>query len=281
MGVDYDVSYRGRIQPPMELIRKTNAYFTDDGEGLRVYEHPGTGNELFSVTSVQGVVNSDAAALVAWRAQDPKWADYWTRFTQLRGTTIHEQILGPYADRPMPGIDDEPSEVDEEFVIQDDSEKNHMIDEEDFSHIWRDVERAQNMWSKIWSQFGHEFGDVRGVEVKVWQPELGYAGTFDLLMMMDGKLTLVDLKTSKAYRDKYAEQLSAYWLAAEEMYDIEIEQAAVVRLCPDHRHNPFMNPEVHFVPDRKDEWREKCIKFKEEYLPTLDTSGTPDADDVQ
>lgn len=281
MGVDYDVSYRGRIQPPMKLIRKTNAYFTETGRGLRVYEHPEDETELFSVTSVQGVVNSDAAALVAWRRQDPEWADYWTRFTQLRGTTIHEQILGQYADRPMPGIDGEPSEIDEEFVINDDSPKNHMIDEEDFSHIWRDVERAKNMWAKIWTQFGHSFGDVRGVEVKVWQPELGYAGTFDLLMMMDGKLTLCDLKTSKAYRDKYAEQLSAYWLAAEQMYEIEIEQAAVIRLCPDHRHNPFMNPEVHFVPDKKDQWRQKCIEFKQEYLPTLDTSGTPDADNVQ
>ncbi|QLG30035.1 PD-(D/E)XK nuclease family protein (plasmid) [Halorarum halophilum] len=264
----------------MELIRKTNAYFTEDGDGLRVYEHPETGQELFSVTSVQTVVNEDAAALVAWRRRDPKWADYWTRYTQIRGTLIHEQLLGKFADRPMPGYD-LPSEIDKEAIIADDGEENHMISAKDFVKIEEDVERAKNMWAKIWSSEGYSFGDVQGVEVKVWRPDYGYAGTFDLLMRLNGKLTLCDLKTSKAYRPKYAEQLAAYWDAAEEMYDLEIEQACVFRLCPDQRHNPFLKPELHFVPDEREEWRAKCTKFLTEYLPNLDTSGDPEADEVQ
>jgi len=282
MGVAYDVSDRGRIQPPMELIRKTDAYFTDKGEGLRVYEHPETGQELFSVTSVQTVMNGEAQALKIWRRRDPEWADYWTRYTQIRGSIIHEQILGKYADRPMPGYD-LPSEIDREAIIEDDDPKgeNHMIDEKDFVKIEADLERAKNMWAKIWSAEGYSFGDVQGVEVKVWRPDYGYAGTFDLLMRLDGKLTLCDLKTSKAYRDKYAEQLAAYWDAAEEMYDITIKQACVIRLCPDQRHNPFLKPELHFVPDERPEWRAKCTDFQENYLPYLDTSGDPEPDTIQ
>jgi hypothetical protein len=38
----------------------------------------------------------------------------------------------------------------------------------------------------------------------------GYAGTYDLLMRIDGELWLIDIKTSKGYYPEYGLQLAAY-----------------------------------------------------------------------
>lgn len=269
--VDFDMSYRGRIQPPFELIRKTDAYkIPGSDDGLRVYEHPETGQELFSVTSIKSAVKEKPEALVQWEANDPTWADYWRAYTQVRGTYIHEEVLGQYADRPMPGRTDKfelPSEVTQQDMIDD---EDCPLDAGDFTNMEDEIESGKRMWRKVWSSMGHEFGEVHGVEVKVWNPELSYAGTFDLLLTMDGKLTLLDLKTSKAYYDGYAKQLTAYRMAAEKMYGLDIEQMVIVRLCPDKRHNPFMKPEVHYAPYQPEEWRAMCHEFEDEVLPLVE-----------
>lgn len=259
MAVEYEVSDRMRIQPPIELDQKTNEYYLEDGTGLRVYEHPETGQQLFSVTSIQDAVHGKATSIKVWESNNPQWADYWRHYTQVRGEIIHEEILGQYACRDMPGYE-LPYEVDPEEELSD----------EDQTQLWEDLETAERMWKKIWTSKGHRFGDVRGVEVRVFMPEHAYAGTFDLLMNIDGKLTICDLKTAKSYYPKYGEQLNAYWYAAEEMFDLDIEQGCVIRLCPDQRHNPFMEPQLHWVEKDTQPWLDVCEEFRNEILPTIE-----------
>lgn len=259
MVVDFELSEHMRIQPPFELDQVDDAYRLPNGETLRTYTHPESGKELFSVTSIQKGVHGTPEAVKNWEQGDPEWAEYWRHFTAVRGTRIHEQVLGQYADRPMPGYE-LPPEVD----------PGEELSEEDQAQVKVDIEKAEQMWSHLWTDMGHEFGDVRGVEVKVWNEEFGYAGTFDLLMKMDGKLTLIDLKTSKDYFPKFGEQLSAYHLAAEPMYDLDIEQRCVIRLCPDKQHNPFLRPEVHYCGDKRDQWKDVCREFQDEVVPLLE-----------
>ena len=69
-----------------------------------------------------------------------------------------------------------------------------------------------------------------------WSEEekMGYSGTLDqLAMMADGSIALVDWKSSYKVKPDYQladykKQLGAYSLAAEAMYDIDIEQAYCV-----------------------------------------------------
>lgn len=49
----------------------------------------------------------------------------------------------------------------------------------------------------------------------IWCPALGFAGTTDLLLRVDGEHWLIDLKTSKYIGDSYKAQLSAYRRALE------------------------------------------------------------------
>ena len=86
-----------------------------------------------------------------------------------------------------------------------------------------------------------------------WKPDIhmGYSGTLDMLAKMtDGSIALIDWKTS--FKEKpdnqlsdYKKQLGAYSQAAEQMYDIDIEQA----FC------------VIAVYDPEDEKSEPCLQL--------------------
>lgn len=62
-----------------------------------------------------------------------------------------------------------------------------------------------------------------------YSKEHNYVGTFDALAEVDGKLSLIDYKTSKAIYPEYSTQAAAYALAVVEEYDLPIEQTVIVR----------------------------------------------------
>lgn len=68
------------------------------------------------------------------------------------------------------------------------------------------------------------------MEVMVASETHGYAGTFDLLCVIDGKRTLLDLKTSKRVYEEAFLQLEAYELAHFEMGEAPTEQRMVLRV---------------------------------------------------
>jgi len=77
-------------------------------------------------------------------------------------------------------------------------------------------------------------------EHMVWSLN-GYAGTYDLLMQIDGELWLIDIKTSKGYYPEYGLQLAAYRWADSiilpndpKMYPMpEIQRTGILHLRPD------------------------------------------------
>lgn len=62
-----------------------------------------------------------------------------------------------------------------------------------------------------------------------YSKEHNFVGTFDALAEVDGKLSLVDYKTSSGIYPEYSIQASAYALALVEEYDLPIEQTVIVR----------------------------------------------------
>lgn len=60
---------------------------------------------------------------------------------------------------------------------------------------------------------------VVSIEQRLWSVKHGYAGTSDIVMYLDGKLTVGDFKTSKAVYVEYLLQVAAYRAAVLEMED--------------------------------------------------------------
>ncbi len=77
-------------------------------------------------------------------------------------------------------------------------------------------------------------------EKMIWSLN-GYGGTYDLIMLIDGELWLIDIKTSKGYYPEYGLQLAAYrWADGiilpgdPRLYAMpEIQHTAVLHLRPD------------------------------------------------
>ena len=67
-------------------------------------------------------------------------------------------------------------------------------------------------------------------EQKVFSREYLYAGTLDGLAEVDGKLSLVDWKTSNAVRGEYFMQTAAYIRAMEEEHNMNIGSCWILRL---------------------------------------------------
>lgn len=69
-----------------------------------------------------------------------------------------------------------------------------------------------------------------------------YAGTLDMLAVLDGKLTLLDFKcTTKVYENKYALQLEAYSRALAK-YGIAVERKIVLQLKKDETYKIYEFP---------------------------------------
>ena len=92
---------------------------------------------------------------------------------------------------------------------------------------------SQLVWEMI-LKF-HEFWTTAkpkliSTEEFVYSDEFRYAGTADLLVEMDGKTILIDIKTSNALHKNYHLQLAAYAKAMEEQKGIKIDGTSILWL---------------------------------------------------
>lgn len=78
----------------------------------------------------------------------------------------------------------------------------------DFTPMITSPEMAQMVDSWHAWKFMHDIKVVY-TEVTLWHPEMGYAGTFDLLAWIDGDLWLIDVKTSRRVGKSHKMQLAA------------------------------------------------------------------------
>lgn len=67
-------------------------------------------------------------------------------------------------------------------------------------------------------------------ELTMIDTSLGYAGTLDWIGTKDGKLTLVDYKTSKAARESMFIQLAAYDMLLQTQKGIKVDEACILLL---------------------------------------------------
>jgi len=130
----------------------------------------------------------------------------------------------------------------------------------------------------------HDFKPI-SLEEPVWSDELRVAGRVDYFGYLDGKLAIVDLKTSKSFYDetkseyatrveymdanngkappayftKHALQLSMYKQAFRERRGVEAEELWILRV------NENNKPELRLMPDVLDDVKEVRQMYYEQY----------------
>lgn len=94
-------------------------------------------------------------------------------------------------------------------------------------------------WSMIsrYADFRHRFpAEIYAVELKMASKKLGYGGTLDRVMRIDGKLYLIDIKTSK-------EVWPNHWLQVASYERLLIETGAIATTIPE----PLINEPIHLA----------------------------------
>lgn len=104
-----------------------------------------------------------------------------------------------------------------------------LFDEDDLD--WASIEPDVGGYLDAWIAFRRDTGcEVLAVEERVCEPMLGYAGTLDRIILINGAKTLVDLKTSIATPRATGAQTAAYMRA---LGDNSVTHRAALRLRPD------------------------------------------------
>src|SRR5258707_7036788 len=103
---------------------------------------------------------------------------------------------------------------------------DRFIKGEKLEAIPDEILKPVSAFAEWWTQSGFKF--VSG-DLKVASRKYGYGGSLDALAGKNGKLVLLDWKTSKAIYDEYALQVAAYARGLSKTYRLEARCASIVR----------------------------------------------------
>jgi len=134
-------------------------------------------------------------------------------------------------------------------LIEGKTREELQIQEED----WGSVESMYESF-KLWAK-ERNFTPIAN-EVAVWSDKHGYKGTLDCIGYVDGRLELIDWKTSNAIQKGYRLQTTAYWSALRETWTID-----------ETRFNPFELQGIRIVRfggrSNKDTQIKDLVKYEE------------------
>jgi len=203
-------------------LPKLNRVTNEDG--TRVYQTP-TGNKYPSVTTVTGLLKKQS--IIAWRKRvGEEEANKISSTAARRGTRIHS--------------------LAEKYLL------NESVNPDMF-----DIE----MWNKF-KPILHSINNIYALEQSLFSDHLEVAGTVDCIAEYNGRMSVIDFKTSKRIKDRdsihdYFMQCSAYAVAFEEMTKIPVPQL-VILIAVDEE-DPLI-----FV-EKRNEWINGFKNLRSEY----------------
>jgi genome maintenance exonuclease 1 len=186
--------------PPKEIPKIESQTFPD---GKRYYVTP-EGKKLPSVTTVVGAQKKEA--IMAWRRRvGDEVANKISRQATSRGTNMHTLCEYYLNNEPKP-----PGTV--------------MPD-------------AKEMFISI-KPLLNKINNIHYQEVGLWSSQLGLAGRVDCIGEYEGKLSVIDFKTSKKAKDRdsildYFWQTTAYALMYEELVGQPIDELVIIMAVQD------------------------------------------------
>ena len=201
-------------------------------DGVRLYETP-EGNKYPSITTVLSVKNKKG--LFEWRKRvGDDVANYVARKAANRGTAVHHMC--------------------EDYLNNDFDEEKHkkkFLPYVLFKQLRDSVLQKTN---NIYSQ-----------ECGLYSDKYKVAGRVDCIAEYNGKLSIIDFKTSTkersdAWNESYYIQASAYAEMFEERTGIEITQICILVVTEDGVVQEFVKNKTEYLPmltDTIKEWEEK------------------------
>ena len=213
-------------------------------DGVRLYETP-EGNKYPSITTVLSVRNKKG--LFEWRKRvGDDVANYVARKAANRGTSVHHMC--------------------EDYINNDFDEEKHK---KKFLPYVLFNQLRESVLQKIDNIYAQECG--------LYSDKYKVAGRVDCIAEYEGKLSIIDFKTSSKERsddwnESYYIQASAYAEMFEERTGIEINQVAILVVTEDGVVQEFVKNKTEYLPLLSDVIRE--WKVKNEMVSSTNINAT-------
>ena len=193
-------------------------------DGARLYETP-SGRAYPSITTVTGLLKRQA--IQEWRERvGAEEANKISGRASSRGTRVHS-----LCENYLSNLEVTPNYLDHE--------------------LWQGITPLLD-----------RINNIHALETKLYSDHLEVAGTVDCVAEFDGKLSVIDFKTSsrvKSHDDihDYYMQCSAYAVAFEERTNLPVSQLLIVMAVDDH------DPLLFF--EKRNNWIDKFKQLREDY----------------
>ena len=194
-------------------------------EGIRYYVTP-EGNKYPSITTVLSAYN--LKEIMAWRKRvGDEEANKISRQASSRGTRIHT-LCEQYLDN-------------KELTFK------TPLDTETFNRFKPVLHRINNIYAQ---------------EIRMYSDHLRIAGTVDCVAEFDGKLSIIDFKTSKRLKNEedienYFMQVSGYAVMFEERFGIPVNRVVVAIAVDDQDPQVFIS--------KRDTYISNLLNFRDLY----------------
>jgi hypothetical protein len=209
---------------------------TETVDGKRFYKTP-NGN-LPSITTVLSILSRDA--IKAWRKRvGEEEANKISTKASRRGTSVHKMC--------------------EDYL-------NNELDIKNF------LPNDRETFNSLKPVLDEHLDNIYAQEVPLWSSYLGVAGRVDCIAEWDGKLSVIDFKTSrklkkKEYISNYFQQCSAYAVMWEERTGIPINKIVVV-IAVD-------GEEPQVFEERRDNYIHTCVETIAQYRREQNVRTSP------
>jgi genome maintenance exonuclease 1 len=196
-----------------------------DSPAGRVYQTP-SGRAYPSVTAVTGLHGKDA--IMAWRKRvGEEEANRVSRRATTRGTRVHSLCEDYISNKPV---------------------RADLFDQEAWQSLVPELDKINN---------------IHCLETQLYSDHLEVAGTVDCIAEYNGKVSVIDFKTSKRVKKKsdihsYFMQTSAYAVMFEERTGIPVSRLVILMTVDDE-------PEASVFVEKRDDWIDQFIDLREVY----------------
>jgi genome maintenance exonuclease 1 len=193
-------------------------------DGTRVYKTP-SGRAYPSVTTVTGLHSKQS--IMEWRKKvGEEAANKISNRAATRGTRIHTLC---------------------ESYLRGESTEPDIFDQEIYKGLVPYLDKINN---------------IHALEDPLYSDHLEVAGTVDCIAEYDGKLAVIDFKTSSKVKQRdwitgYFMQTSAYAVAFEERTGIPVGRMVIIMGVDDH--------EPLIFEEKRDDWIGEFVKLRQEY----------------
>jgi len=185
-----------------------------------------------SVTTIIHEMIEEPERLVQWKINNHDW-EKQTNKSAIIGTLVHYRILNGLAAQTL------------------------ELPDIDFDDIPKDAIKRIELGQIMFDELNLEIGYPRKIERFSINKQHKFAGKPDLESPINGKYTLVDLKTSKEIHETHRLQMGGY----HELRDRIFDQAMLISIHPNERGNAFMRAHTEIIP--RDELEKQADRFVE------------------